>query len=382
MEKIHLNYRLTYLKDTALATGLDDGNIQVISNLISNNNSDIVQSILLEDTNISKVFDKLKEKDISVRKEAINFLSEIFSIAKNLQMQGRINLISSMKNTEEFNLSIFVRECISFRTEVLGSEVKDIQNIEESEKLLTNALDIFMNYLQSIPLSLSDLCNENKTSKETEKLLQALTEQMISCQSQGLMLQIHELIKYLLESDNAICNTFYEISYKKFSDFLNEEYKSQEREEVELADLAKSLAVDIINKSILDYNARNYLQNYNVIDSVNNMYKLNSKVLNMSIIKFHKTLLVSNFMPYITQMIKLNLLDSVVDIFDKITNKKNLIASIVLDLFATIDKKGYHELAKHLCDRHEIVKPFLKNCADQFQPKVSYSVLQTIMAID
>lgn len=110
IDKIHLNYRLSYLKDTALATGLDEGNLQIINNLIGNNNSDIIRSILLDDENIAKVFERLKDKDIDVRKETINFLSEMFSISKNLQAQGKINLFTSLKNVEEFNLSIFVRE--------------------------------------------------------------------------------------------------------------------------------------------------------------------------------------------------------------------------------------------------------------------------------
>lgn len=110
IDKIHINYRLSYLKDTALATGLDEANIQTIANLMSNNNSEVIQNILLNPDNIGQIFEKLKCDQIEVRKEAINFLSEIFSISKNLQVQGRLNLLSSLKSIEEFNLSILVRQ--------------------------------------------------------------------------------------------------------------------------------------------------------------------------------------------------------------------------------------------------------------------------------
>jgi hypothetical protein len=110
LNKIHLNYRLIYLKDTALATGLDESNLQIIGNLISNNNSEVVQSILLDQDNITTVFEKLQDRDIYTRKEAISFLSEIFTISKSLQMQGRLNLMTSFKNIEGFNLSVFVRQ--------------------------------------------------------------------------------------------------------------------------------------------------------------------------------------------------------------------------------------------------------------------------------
>jgi hypothetical protein len=110
INKIHLNYRLVYLKDTALATGLDESNLQIIGNLVSSNNSEVVQSILLDQENMITVFGRLQNKDIEIRKEAINFLSEIFTISKSLQMQGRLNLMTSFKNIEGFNLSVFVRE--------------------------------------------------------------------------------------------------------------------------------------------------------------------------------------------------------------------------------------------------------------------------------
>jgi hypothetical protein len=47
-------------------------------------------------------------------------------------------------------------------------------------------------------------------------------------------------------------------------------------------------------------------------------------------------------------MIKLNLCDVIVDIYDKIVNKRNMIGSIALELFLMIDKKEHYDLAKHL----------------------------------
>jgi len=373
--KIHLNYRLVYLKDTALATGLDEGNLQVIGNLINNNNAEVIQSILLDQNSISKVFDKLKDENIETRKESINFLSEIFNISKNLQVQGRLNLLTSFKNIEEFNLSIFVRECISFKSDVDKSEDSDQTKRDEAEKLVTNSLDVFQNYMQTFPISLSDLCSENKKTDESDKLLKSLTEELLNCTSQGLKLQIHELLKFLLESDNNIFATFYDISFKAFAAYLILEPKENDREFNDNMDFTKCLAVDIINKSLVDdnFNSRQYMLKYNLINSINTLAKFESKLCNMSVIKFYKSLLLTGYKPYSSEMIKENLLDSVVNIFDKIVNKRNMIASIVLELFHIIDKKNLHELAKHLCDKHEIVKPFLQKWADTIQPKVPFS---------
>jgi hypothetical protein len=56
----------------------------------------------------------------------------------------------------------------------------------------------------------------------------------------------------------------------------------------------------------------------------------------------------TNFKPYVHEMIKLGLCDVIVEIYDKIINKRNMIGSIALELFLMIDKKEHYDLAKHL----------------------------------
>ena len=373
LEKIHLNYRLSYLKDTALATGLDENNISTIVNLMSNNNSEVISNILLNQESIAKIFERLKNNDIEIRKEAINFLSEIFSISKNLQVQGRLNLLSSFKSIEEFNLSILVREWISLKNDLEAMEIKDASKIEEANKLINNSLDILLSYLQSFPVTLVDLCND-KTLDESEKLLRVLTEQLLLWSSQGIKLQIHEIIRFLLESDANITSTFYELGFKMFSEYFSKEYKENNSEYNESVDFSKSLAIDIINKAIVDdnYNAKMYIDRYNIIEGVNKLYNFKSKLLNIGIVKFHKSLIVTGFKPYITHMIKNNSLDNVIDIYEKNPNKRNMIGSIILEMFLMIEKKVHFELARHLWDKFESVHPFLKKFADQHQPKASF----------
>lgn len=377
INKIHLNYRLIYLKDTALATGLDESNLQIIGNLVSSNNSEVVQSILLDQENMITVFGRLQNKDIEIRKEAINFLSEIFTISKSLQMQGRLNLMTSFKNIEGFNLSVFVREWLKYKDDITSSENKTPEDLLEADKLITNWLDILQNYLQSFPVSVSDLCNENKSNNESEKLLSTLTDHMLKCDSQGLKLQIHELLKSFLENDQNLGSVFYEAWFKLFADYLSKQYETEDRDEHENVDLTKSLILDIVNRCISEdnYNCKGYIDKYDYLVQVNKMAGWNSKIQNMWILKFYKCLIMTNFKPYVNEMIKLGLCDVVVEIYDKIINKRNMIASIALELFLMIEKKEHYDLAKHLCDKYEIVQPYLSKAADKYQPKVRLYLL-------
>ena len=82
IDKIHQNYRISYLRDTAFATCLEENNLVTISNLLSENNQTLVQSILLDQENITMIFESLKSEGTEKRREAISFISELFSISK------------------------------------------------------------------------------------------------------------------------------------------------------------------------------------------------------------------------------------------------------------------------------------------------------------
>ena len=335
IDKIHLNYRLSYLKDTALATGLDEANIQTIANLMSNNNSEVIQNILLNPGNIGQIFEKLKCDQIEIRKEAIQFLYEIFSISKNLQVQGRLNLLSSLKSIEEFNLSTLVRQWILLKNEYENEKEK----LDDADRLINNSLDILMSYLQSFPVTLSDLWNENN-SKESELLLQMLTEHMLKTDWQGIKLQIHELLKFLFENDNGVISVFYEVGFKLFAESFTKEYHENDKEHNDAMDFSRSLALEIISRAIFEdnYNVKMYLDRYKLFDGINTLVQCKNKLLNIGILKIYKSMILCGFKPYITLMIKENYLDTVINIYENNPNKKNMISSIVLEIFSIIEK--------------------------------------------
>jgi len=130
--------------------------MSIIGNLMNSNNSEVIHNLLLNHESIVNIFEHLRNSNIEIRKEAISFLSELFSISKSLQVQGRLNLLTSFKNIEEFNLAILVRECISLKNDVIDAEERDKSKLDEIDKLIINSLDILLNYLQSFPVTLAD----------------------------------------------------------------------------------------------------------------------------------------------------------------------------------------------------------------------------------
>lgn len=73
----------------------------------------------------------------------------------------------------------------------------------------------------------------------------------------------------------------------------------------------------------------------------------------MCIVKYHKSLLQSNFKPIGREMMKCNQLEPVMHLYEELKNKKGLLASQVLALLKMIKKNGFLELAKHVIEKYE-----------------------------
>lgn len=191
---------------------------------------------------------------------------------------------------------------------------------------------------------------------------------MIWTKSDGLKLQIHELLKLLLENDNSLSSDFYEAAFPQFAEYLPEKMKDGETDHNRSLELAKSLIIDLISISVIQdpYNCKELIDKNEIFPKINQMLE-GSKLQHMSLLKFYKCLVNSNYKPFITSMVKLNYADVIPKIWDKIVNKKGLVASVALELFTKIDKNGHFELAKYLCDKFENVKEYLQEAADKFK---------------
>lgn len=83
--KIHLNYRLNYLKDTAIGRFIEEVTLKHINFLTHYNNNDIIQYFLENNEQLIKVLiDKIKEDDLQIRYQGISFLLELITCCKDI----------------------------------------------------------------------------------------------------------------------------------------------------------------------------------------------------------------------------------------------------------------------------------------------------------
>lgn len=197
---------------------------------------------------------------------------------------------------------------------------------------------------------------------------------MLETSAQEIKLQLHEFLKFLLDSGDAIIvNKFYSVGLKIIADYFTETSEEPQEDTNNSVSMSKSLGLDIIVKTISEdhYNCKASILSLDLIVKVAKLVEFNNKLLNIGVIKFYKALLATNFKPYERKLIQEDSIDCVIKIYSELRNKRNMIGSIVFDLFSKITRNDFCELASHLCSKFDIVKPFLQECADKHDQKVS-----------
>lgn len=83
------------------------------------------------------------------------------------------------------------------------------------------------------------------------------------------------------------------------------------------------------------------------------MSKFNSKLLNLSIVKFFKAIIKGKDELFWQFIIKKNLLKHIVDIFLQNPNKSNLLHSSILEIFDYLSKEYNKKIVNHLMENYD-----------------------------
>lgn len=100
LERIHLNYRLQYLKDYALARVLDDAALASLTQLVIMNNNYLLDYLRQNDALLSQLFDGLKNKDM----QSLLFLQDACRLAKTMPPSERKLLYEKMMQHQLFSV--------------------------------------------------------------------------------------------------------------------------------------------------------------------------------------------------------------------------------------------------------------------------------------
>jgi hypothetical protein len=139
LESIHTNYRLNYLKDTAMARFIDDNVLSTINILIHQKSQDIVNHVFYSKEILAELLSKMRShEDMVVKHQAIEFFMEVCQLSKNLQVTSRYNFFEQVNSmnmieilAETFN--VYSPDINSLRFETMHEEEALVTYIVEKK---------------------------------------------------------------------------------------------------------------------------------------------------------------------------------------------------------------------------------------------------------
>ena len=121
--KIHLTYRLLYLKDVVLARILDDPTFSVLNSLIFFHQVDIVTHVQQNADFLKELFGILQGDDSNRKKDAVLFIQNCCAVSKNIQNQSRAQLYSNFIQHGLFRVVTFALRHQEAQVRVAGTDI-------------------------------------------------------------------------------------------------------------------------------------------------------------------------------------------------------------------------------------------------------------------
>ncbi|KAL2864751.1 component of IIS longevity pathway SMK-1-domain-containing protein [Aspergillus lucknowensis] len=358
--KIRYTWRLQYLKDVVLARILDDPTFSVLNSMIFYNQVDIVNHIQSDGLFLKELFSVFdpRSADAKRKEDAVQFLHQCASIAKNLQVPERATLFGNLISHGLFAVIAFAIK-------------------HPNPAIRTTGIDILVALLDHDPIMMRSYMlkavNEKKTPL-TDTLIDLLHTEV----DLGVKNQLTDAIKVLLDpqvplqaamtragpenaakmrtnilSDAFVQNHFDESSKRLFAPLKRLENQSSPN--LTFQDVALySHLVDILTFFVRQhlYRCRNVIQNERLAAYVTQLLRVPQKHLKLTALKFFRTLLSLQDTFYQALMTHNDTFGLILDIVYETMPRDNLLNSACLELFEFIKREHIKPITLHVVGKY------------------------------
>jgi len=346
VKKIHLNFRISYLRDSVVSSIIDDPLTNQFNTIIYYNNHEIYEHII----STPKYFDHLFERFLDNLQDSIGFLYEFCQIVKSMiQVESKMEFAQKLVEKNIFS--------------VIGKALGKLQEESESNTIEDRTKTILKINLEEVlffvvQLKLNSFADFLKSSPD-EKILFAGIINNIFYGDQGLQIQTTELLKYVIdpmhERKIELLDYFYDNYLPKFLTHYNqmlqtEQFYSFVQQYIELL---------IYCVKSHGYRIRHYIIHHKLILSLYKGFDSPEKSIALALIRLIKNIVLGKDEFLIKHIAEKNLLDQIFEVYLKNARKNNLINSSCLELFEIIRKENAKKLIINFVERYkERIKEF------------------------
>ena len=324
IQKINQNLRLTYLRDTALGRIINENTNKAINLIIQMNHSDIIQYFINNTNYLKTLFAQMQSDNISVKKDAILFLSELITCSKNV-VQSRVT----------FNEVLCENGILPILSKLIeeNSKINNEDNDSISDLININIVEIFISILSSVPLLIRQYLIHN-----SGQTLSQLTNLLLYHDNFPIKYEISQIFKTLIEGDSDPSNKteFFTPTIDKFICYLNQPYsKTNNKSEI-------SSTIQIIIEIFLtwfnnmDFEPELWINKCQINKVIIKLLQEQSKIVNLYAIKLLKIIIDTCENYLVTSIINPELCNILINIFKENMKKRNIIFSSLMNFLDSI----------------------------------------------
>ena len=380
LDKIHMNHRLSYLRDTAIGRFIEENTLKVINLMIQLNNNKIVKYFLYDLDNLNKILSLMNSNDLITKKNACLFLVELMECTRNL-MQNKITFYETLNECGLLSILekiiLEIPQNSPYQKYIDAIQTKRHYSIDSLDEYTKNddatnmevikisVIEIIIFILSSVPNLIKEYIEKNKST-----LLIELCKLMLCNENFGIKYEISQIVKTLIENDiqdkkNILDDMIFDNALLIFVNYLDIPINQKFKNEIVSN---KQLVIEILCHVLYKYstNLQYWLNQNDVCGHVLKILNENSKILDLHVIKFIKCILIFCDWYFISTFFNIEIFKKLEGIFNKNKKKENLVFSAVCELFdsARFIKDGlllehFYNLGKDLFMSEENKKYFV-----------------------
>ncbi|EEP79389.1 hypothetical protein UREG_04235 [Uncinocarpus reesii 1704] len=362
LRKIRHTWRLQYLKDVVLARILDDPTFSVLNSLIFFNQVDIVQHLQTNTPFLNELFALFNPRntDNKRKEDAVQFIHQSASIAKNLQATARGSLFGSFISHGLFSVIVYA----------VKHPVPAIRS---------TGVDILVALLDHDPIMMRGYMLKAVNEKKiplTETLIGLLHVET----DLGVRSQLADAIKVLLDpqtpvpeilsrmgadfipklrSQNVFPDTFvqnhFDESAKRLFLPLKELELRPDLNNLSFQEVALfSHLVDILTFFVRQhlFRSRNLMHTESLAPRIAQLLTVPQKHLKLIALKFFRTLISLQDTFYYSQMTHNNTFELILNVVYETMPRDNLLNSACLELFEYVKRENIKPIIVHIVENY------------------------------
>lgn len=329
LSQIHSNFRLLYLKDTAMARCLDESCLCFLASEQLNYAAEIVLEVGENREIRLKLIEKLREKDL----EAYRLLGEIVAVLKQAQTEVKTAFLETI--CREGVLEIAVSALESRENEAFHSVISDFFLL-----LVTNSPAIVKNYCFS------------GSSEAKKRLITAIFDAFLSSSSVSALLDLSELLQTLLDPSperqfQDLLDQFYDFQACKLLSALEKAKIDSEETRIRTIEVITLLIRCVQSHG---YRIRTLLLESELIKRLKEVMEIGDKPVTLACIRLIREIAIKNDPFLVKILVKNEVFPSVWRLFLANGSQEGMLFSSILALIGALRSLSLPCLTQHLAD--------------------------------